>query len=258
MTNNDLPTSSIQKALEIINCFNIKNPSLSLDDMILKLNVPKTTVFRTLTQLEDYGYIKKIIVHGKSQYSLGYAFLEKGQLVKSNLDIRELARSEMIHIRNETNLTVQLAIRENSEAVYIEQFESWRPIRLYPNIGKKAPLYVAACPRVLLAYAEMEEQKYLINNFEYKSFTKHTPTNPDMIKEIIIEIRKNGFSISKGELFEGTIGIAVPIFNNITKEVIASISIVGIESDFEHELSKYINILKTSSLKISDKIKSNI
>jgi len=258
MTNNDLPTSSIQKALEIINCFSIKNPSLSLDEIILKLKVPKTTVFRTLTQLEDYGYIKKIIVDGKSQYSLGYAFLEKGQLVKSNLDIRELARSEMIHIRNETNLTVQLAIRQNSEALYIEQFESWRPIRLYPNIGKKAPLYVAACPRVLLAYTEMEEQLQLISNFEYKSFTKYTPTSPDVIKEILIEIRKSGFSISKGELFEGTIAVAVPVFNKITNEVIAAISIVGIETDFEHELSKYINILKNSSQKISDKIKSNI
>ncbi|MBE1553218.1 IclR family transcriptional regulator [Sporosarcina limicola] len=256
MTTNDLPTSSIQKALEIINCFNSKDSSLFLEEIILKTKVPKTTVFRILTQLEDYAYIKKVLVQGKSQYSLGYAFLEKGELVKSGLDIRELARNEMIHIRNETNLTVQLAIRDNSEAVYIEQFESWRPIRLYPTIGKRAPLYVAACPRVLLAYTESEEQNFLINNFEYKKFTKYTPVNPDLIKEILIEIRKNGYSISKGELFEGTIAVAVPIFNTITKEVIATISIVGIEGDFESELSKYINILKESSEKISDKIKS--
>lgn len=253
MSNNKIQ-SSIQKALEVMDCFTTKSPLLSLEDIMQKIQLPKTTVFRTLTQLENYGYVKKEIINGKSQYSLGYAFLEKGQLVKSTIDIRKLSREQMIYIRNETNLTVQLAVREKEDAVYIEQFESWRPIRLYPTIGKKAPLYVAACPRVLLAYLEEEEREYLLKKFAYKSITKTTPTNPLHIQELLKEIRKNGYSVSKGELFEGTIAIAVPIFNNLTNDVIASLSVIGIESDFEKNISQYIDLLKESSFQITNKI----
>ncbi|WP_298470504.1 IclR family transcriptional regulator [uncultured Psychrobacillus sp.] len=253
MSNNRVQ-SSIQKALEMLDCFTTKSPLLTLEDIMQKIQLPKTTVFRTLTQLEDYGYVKKEIVNGKSHYSLGYAFLEKGQLVKNTIDIRTLSREQMVYIRNETNLTVQLAVREKEEAIYIEQFESWRPIRLYPNVGKKAPLYVAACPRVLLAYMDEKEQGYLLEKFEYKSITKTTPTNPLHIQELLKEIRENGYSISKGELFEGTIAIAVPIFNNLTNDVIASLSVIGIESDFDKNLSRYIDLLKEAAFQIAQKI----
>lgn len=254
MANNPSPSTSIQKALDIINCFTTKHPSLFLEDIVMKVNIPKTTVFRTLVQLEEYGYIKKVILEGKSSYSLGFAFLEKGQLVKSNLGIRELAKSEMLRIREETNLTVQLAIRDHAEAVYIEQFESWRPIRIYPNIGRRAPLYAAACPRVLLAYMDNEEQAILLKGFEFKKFTNTTPIDHETIHNILNEIRRDGFSISKGELFEGTTALAVPIFNPITDEVIASLSIVGMEQDFEQDYENYIDLLQSAAESIANKL----
>lgn len=254
MANNLSPSTSIQKALDIINCFTVKEPSLFLEEIVKKVNIPKTTVFRTLVQLEDYGYINKVTIEGKSSYSLGFAFLEKGQLVKSNLDIRKLAKSEMLEIREKTNLTVQLAIRDHSEAVYIEQFESWRPIRIYPNIGRRAPLYAAACPRVLLAHMDAEEQALLLKGYDFKKFTDATPINQTLILSMLDGIRKDGFSMSKGELFEGTTALAVPIFNPITDEVIASLSIIGMDKDFEHDYEKYIDMLQSAAKSISKKI----
>lgn len=254
MTNNLSSSTSIQKALDIINCFTVKHPSLFLEDIVGKVNIPKTTVFRTLVQLEEYGYINKVIVEGKSSYSLGFAFLEKGQLVKSNLDIRKLAKREMLEVREKTNLTVQLAIRDHAEAVYIEQFESWRPIRIYPNIGRRAPLYAAACPRVLLAYMDADEQGILLKEYDFKKFTEFTPIEYTTILSKLNEIKKDGFSISKGELFEGTTALAVPIFNPITDEVIASLSIVGMDKDFEQDQENYIDMLQAAAKDIANKL----
>lgn len=248
--------SSIERSLDILECFTSKDYSRSLEELTKETKIPKTTVFRTLTYLENYGYIKKESINGKLFYSLGYTFLEKSQLVKDNINIRELAKSEMILLRNDTNLTVQLAIREGTEAVYIEQIESWRPIRLYPSIGKKVPLYVAACPRVLLSNLEMEEQDFLIDRFNYMPVTTYTPISPEKIRSLLFEVKSKGYSMSKGELFVGTFAIAVPVMNPHTGECIAALSIIGLESDFEDEVDKYIKRLKETAESISNKIQS--
>lgn len=252
--NQESKKSSIEKALDIMNCFNDQHPYRSLEEISEETKIPKTTVFRTLTYLEDYGYIKKVPHLGKHLYSLGYTFLAKSELVKTTNDIRDLARNEMVMLRNITNLTVQLAIREEHYAVYIEQVESWRPIRVYPSIGKKAPLHLAACPRVLLAYLENDEQSHLLEKLEYDSHTDHTPIQPTVIQEHLTEIRHSGFSISKGELFEGTMAIAVPVINTYNNETIAALSIIGVNNDFDKEVDKYVTLLKETSAKISSKL----
>lgn len=213
--------------------------------------IPKTTLFRTLVQLEEFGYVQREERQGKSMYSLGFIFLDKSQLVKRNINIREMARDEMIRLRNELNLTVQLAIRHNEEAIYVEQFESWRPIRVFPAIGKRAPLYAAACPRLLLAYLPEAERKWLLSRYQYRSFTEKTVVDPKHVEILMREIIENGFSISEGELFEGTTAVAVPLFDSSSGEVLAALSVIGMTQDFQKDPGNYVTILKEAAARIS-------
>ncbi|WP_163969682.1 IclR family transcriptional regulator [Oceanobacillus halotolerans] len=248
-------SSSIDKALLLLNCFTEKRFNLTLEDLAKQTGIPRSTIFRMLTSLESAGYVKRIKLSNKTWYSLGYAFLEKGLMVHRNLDIREYARESMMALRNELNLNVQLAIQDRLDALYIEQIQSWRPIRLYPSIGRRAPLYAAACPRVLLAYLDEAEQNRILEQSPMKQFTPNTPTDLHDIKNELKKITIHGFSYSYGELFEGTIALAVPVFYPDTKYIIAALSIVGLESDFEEDQSYYISKLKEAALEISGKIK---
>jgi|SRR5690625_613154 len=244
-------SSSVDRALTLLDCFTEKNFYLSLNEITQKSGIPRSTVFRMLTSLETFGYIKNVKVSGKTLYSLGHAFLEKGMLVHRHIDIREYARDYLIELRNELNLTVQLAIRDGLDALYIEQIPSFRSIQLYPAIGRKAPLYSAACPRVLLAFTKDKEREYLLNQYNFRSFTPNTPVELADITKRLKCIRKEKYSISKGELFEGTIAIAVPIFCPHTNEVLAALSVIGLERDFENVIDSYISILQRTAFNIS-------
>lgn len=247
-------SSSVDRALTVLDCFTEKNFYLSLNEITERSGIPRSTVFRMLTSFETLGYIKTVKVSGKTLYSLGYAFLEKGMLVHRHIDIREYARDYMVELRNELNLTVQLAIRDGLDALYIEQIPSFRSIQLYPAIGRKAPLYSAACPRVLLAFMKDKERDHLLSKLEFRSFTPQTPTNLSDINERLERIRKEEYSISKGELFQGTIAIAVPIFCPHTKNVLAALSVIGLESDFENVIHSYVSILQQTAKKISQQM----
>jgi DNA-binding IclR family transcriptional regulator len=248
--------TSVEKAFILLNCFTEKSYHLTLDDIAKITGFPRSTVFRMLTSLESFGYIKKTIISKKTWYSLGYTFLEKGFMVHRNIDIRKYARDAMVDIRNDLNMNVQLAIQDGMEALYIEQIQSWRPIRLYPSIGRRAPLYVAACPRVLLAFLDGPEQDKILEQSNLKKFTSSTPQKIEEVKRLLEEIKERHYSYSYGELFEGTIAIAVPVFYPSTNNVIAALSIVGLETDFEKEYDFYLAKLKKSALEISQKIMS--
>lgn len=250
-------SSSVDKALKLLNCFTEQDYRLTLDDIVEKTEIPRSTVFRMLTSLEDYGYIKETKVSNKTWYSLGYVFLEKGFMVHRNLDIREYAHETMISLRNELNMNVQLAIREGMEALYIDQVQSWRPIRLYPAIGRRAPLYVAACPRILLAFLRPVEQKRILDQVDFQKFTSNSPNSKEEIITILDKIREQHYSYSYGELFEGTIALAVPVFYPSSNNVIAALSIIGLESDFEKDVNAYVPKLQQAAQEISHKIATN-
>jgi IclR family KDG regulon transcriptional repressor len=246
---------SLEKALEIIECFDRKNPWLTLDEISKRTGYSRTTTFRMICSLEKFGYLRRKLTPGGIQFALGWTFLEKANQVTEQLDIRETAKVEMMGLRDETGLSVQLAIRDGMDAVYIEQFESLKPIRLYPQIGRRAPLYSAACPRVLLAFLPQKEQEKLLESFSYNSYTPNTITTPDQIKQELHQIREKGFAISKGELYEGTFAIAVPIYD-YNNSVVAALSLIGLEQDFpEKDLEETIQLLQEKAKIISNKLK---
>lgn len=249
--------SSLEKALHLLNLFTDRHFSLTLEEIAEQSSIPKTTSFRMLASLEEFGYIQKKLNAGKIYYSLGYAFLAKGHIVSNHLDIRDLARNEMRELRDSTDLTVQLAIQDGIYALYIEQFESLSPIRVYPSIGRRVPLYSAACPRVLLAHLSEDEQNHLLSRFDYKEYTTKTLKDGDAVKKNLKEVKESGYSMSKGELLAGTVAIAVPLKNPLTDEVMAALSIIGLESHFTDDLDTYVQLLKNFSNRISGKIKIN-
>lgn len=244
---------SVEKALQVIECFDLRTPSLTLEELSLKTGFPKPTVFRLISSLEKFGYIKRVSQEGQHKFKLGMAFLEKGEIVNSHFDIRELAKQEMLSLRNETGLSVQLAIRDGNEAVYIEQFEALTPFSVYPQIGRRVPLYAAACPRVLLAFLPVEEQQSIIESYSYTSFTPYTKIDHAKVVTELREIKEKGFSISKGELHEGTIAIAVPVFN-VNHTVIAALSVIGMDRNLEQEaLEPLVTRLHECVMKIQQK-----
>lgn len=247
-------SGSVEKALSILEIFTMKNPSLTLDAIAERSGFPKPTVFRMLCSLEKFGYVKRITVDGQMRFKLGMAFMEKSQIVTSDFDIREYSKSELLSLRNETGLSVQLAVRDGDHAVYIEQYESLNPIRVYPQVGRRVPLYAAACPRILLAYLPEEEQDYILGNYQYTSFTPETKISYDSIKKELKDVKAKGYSLSHGELYEGTTAIAVPVFGRL-KEVLGAISMIGMSQDFgPDQLEGFICLLKGTAKRIENNL----
>ncbi|MFJ8066970.1 IclR family transcriptional regulator [Psychrobacillus sp. NPDC096426] len=225
-----MKNKTVVRSMDILNLF-IEHAALTFQDIIELSNIPKTSVYRMLLTLEEMGFIEK---GDDSKYRLGLLFLTYGNLVSSRLDIRQIAYPIMQDLHKELKEAINLIVKQGDEAIYIEKVDIYQKVRLYTAIGRRSPLYAGACSRVLLSFLQDDEIEGYIENVELKPIALGTIINKEQLLESIQYARTSGYTISHSELENHTSAIAAPIFN-FKGEVIAGISIAGIEANYQNE-----------------------
>ncbi len=99
----------------------------------------------------------------------------------------------MKELRDSLGQAVNLIIQDGNDAIYVEKMEGVQPVRVYTAVGRRAPLYAGACPRILLSYFSEEEKRRYIEEVDLKQFADGTIVD----KETIVRSVANG---KKGRL----------------------------------------------------------
>ena len=252
-------SKTIEKGLQLLDLFSDEKPSWRLEEISTYTKIPKATALRILRSFVDYGYLQRTVVERSGVliegdcYSLGMKLLQLGERVANGLEIRQIALPYMKLLQGEFNEAVQLVAREKLEGVYIEKVESTRPVRLYTRVGRMAPLYAGACTRMLLSFLPDEEINEILR-LPMIEFASNTPKTREEVWRYIEETRKYGFTYSISELEEGTVSIAVPIFNH-KGDAEFSISIAGFATSLPKEdIEIYIEPLWRIASQISKNI----
>lgn len=251
-------SKTLRKALSILTLFSEDKPLWTLDEIVEELEIPKTTVFRLLKPFEETGLLQKVSFHQNGYtiqgnvYQLGIRFLELGHIVNSQYEVRNIALPYMRKLKEKLKESVQLVVMDADEAIYIEKVESDNMVRLYTKIGRRAPLYLGACPRILLSFLPDKEIERIISND--LNFEKKSKLSLDELWDSIHTTRQRGFTYSTSELEEGTAAFGTPIFNG-RGEIEASLSIASFSAVLKLDnYSEYIYPMWEVSAEISRKL----
>ncbi|KGR85565.1 MULTISPECIES: IclR family transcriptional regulator [Lysinibacillus] len=227
-------SKTLEKGINILTLFTEEKPSWRLDELAIETDIPKPTLHRFLKTFTDLGVLKRPYVQSGGQlvlsdhYLLGNKLIELGAIAANSIEIRSLAIPYMKMLQQKFDLAVQLSILDETDGLYIEKIESLKPVLLYTRVGRRAPLYAGACSRILLSFQSEEKISEVLQKTR-KKYASGTPVTDEEIFELIEFGKKNGYAYSVSELEEGTVSIAVPIFNS-ERKVEYSISIAGIET----------------------------
>lgn len=252
-------SKTIEKGFQLLELFTQEKPFWRLDEISTFAQIPKPTVHRILKTFVDYGFLQRseiekngVIVEGDT-YSLGLKLMYLGSIVANNLEIRNISLPYMKTLQLKFNEAIQLVARDNDEGVYIEKVESTKSVRLYTKTGRKAPLYAGACTRTLLSFLPDEEITEILKK-PMTIYSSQTPKTTAEVWRYITDNRKNGYAYSDSELEDGTVSIAVPIFNRLN-EVEFSLSIAGFSKSLPRDrVEEFVGPLWEVASKISQKI----
>ena len=217
------PVGVLTKALRVVDLLQDSRFPLSLHEISIQAGINKSTALRLLAHLEDEKYLRR---DEKGGYRLGPKFLRLGSDYNVQVPLRELARESVWELWRVTQETVNLAVLEGLDVVYIDCLESPHDLRLVSNVGMRAILYRTALGKALLAFQPAEQRERLVKSLRFQSFTTHTITSAFELARELDSIRQSGFAVDNEESVMGLRCIAAPILD--TRGIaVAAISISG-------------------------------
>jgi DNA-binding IclR family transcriptional regulator len=211
----------VAKALHTLIVLGEAEQDLSLAELCTRINIPKTTLFRYLQTLVEYGFVNYNLATDK--YSLGLKVWSLGQIAWSRTRLHELARDHMHRLREEFDETVNLGMLDGREVVYLGMAESHRALRMHAQLGGRDPVYSTSLGRAILAFLpESEWSRHLPSRLT--PMTSRTVTTLAALRAILLESRQRGYALDDGENEENACCIGAPILDEHNRPI-AAISI---------------------------------
>lgn len=196
---------AVQRTLAIFDCFSSERTSLTLQEIADRIRLPKSTTFRFVQSLDDAGYLVRL---GDQAYCLSFRFTRLAGLVKSTLDIREIAREPMVELAKKANETVTLNIVSDGHRVCIEVIHTPSPLMSVTKPGERVRLSDGATAKVLMAYLGRKDLHDALTHASRATGRKRAELGAELVL-----IRKQGYAVTHGERVLGLTAISAPIID---------------------------------------------
>ena len=126
-----------------------------------------------------------------------------------------------------THETVNLAILENDQLVYIDRIESVEPLRIGLEIGRGYSAHCTALGKAWLAFLPDEEfEAFLVRQKDLERLTTATIIDKEGLRTEIYKIRREGVALEREEYRQGIHCVAAPGFN-YNGRIAAAVSVSG-------------------------------
>lgn len=175
------------------------------------LGLPKPTIHRLFTTLEDEGFLQKDI-DGRA-YSPGRRLRAMATGVLSSLRIRAARLAVLRKLSETIGETCNIALPDRDSMIYMERVETEWPLRIQLPVGTTVPFYCTASGKMYLSTLPKSHLTRYITSETLAENTPNTITSPEVLIEQIGVIRAQGYSVDNEEFMLGMIAVAVPILD---------------------------------------------
>jgi DNA-binding IclR family transcriptional regulator len=201
------PTAKVFALLDLL----AQRNSARLTDLATALGVPKTTLYRITSQLEQLGYLQR--------EPDGRHLTIAPRLAKLSADIlgasARLAPRHAILEALSARLgeSCSLGIRIGHQIVYLDDVTAPSPLSFSFGTGQRVPLHCTSTGKLYLAHMISEEFDRFLKHQELRAYTANTITDPQKLRDELQYIVRNGCAYSHGEYVVGVIGAAAPVID---------------------------------------------
>jgi IclR family pca regulon transcriptional regulator len=219
-------SQSLERGLAILSAFRSGRPLLGVSELAREVGLSRSTAHRYIATLTSLGYLQQD--PPTRRYRLGPRVLDLGFSAINSMDLREVAAPHLQALSDETGHTVNMAILDGADIVYIERCRTsqrgQRDIDLNLHVGSRLPAYCTSMGKVLLAHLDPERQRAVLDDVQFTQRGPNTLTARDELLLELVRVRQAGVAVNNEELAYGLRSIAAPIRGQ-SGEVVAAINL---------------------------------
>jgi IclR family transcriptional regulator, KDG regulon repressor len=211
---------SVNRAIDILELLN-RERSLGITQISQAVGLEKTTVFRLLQTLCARGYVRQDL--STQMYSETMKLFGMGVQMVDAHGLLKKARPHIEALAMETKETVNLAVLDGRNIVYVDKVESTEVIKADLGVGRSFPAYATSLGKSILSLLKDDQLEALYQGETFIPLTSETVSGLDDLKEQIREIRICGYASDDEELVNGLSCVAAAV-RNFKGEPLAALS----------------------------------
>jgi DNA-binding IclR family transcriptional regulator len=218
--NSSTPGSTVtSRALALLGAFDEHHRRLTLTELAERAALPMPTAHRLLGELVAWGALTRTTT---GHYAVGRRLWDLGLLAPVQTGLRELASPYLHDLYGATLATVHLAVRDDTEVLYVDRLAGHASVPVVSSIGSRLPLHSTGVGKVLLAHAPGDVQQRVLSDLP--RITPYTITQPGLLRRQLGRVQRDGYAVTTEEMSLGACSIAVPIRRGA--DVVAALGIV--------------------------------
>jgi DNA-binding IclR family transcriptional regulator len=197
---------------------------LTVEAAAEQLRVSTTTSYRYFKKLTRAGLITPVSGAG---YTLGPAIIQMDRLIQSGDPMLNGARGVMIELAGHAaeGSTVLLCRLFHDRVMCVHQIMGRGPQEpVSYERGRLMPLYRGATSKIILAHLRPRTLKALFAHDAEEIAGAGLGASWEELRRNLAAIRREGVSVSHGEIDPGRVGVAAPIFDK-DRAVLGSLSV---------------------------------
>ena len=244
---------AVGKALETLELLQLRQESMTLDEIARQVQLSKTSVFRLLRTLEVAQYV---VTSGWGKYSLAPGV----QAIVSTQWLARLLRTATPRLHDLTrdlHETASMAALFDNRIEVIAVIESPHTVRMSNVVGHILPPNASSMGKAITAFQTEERREKLLRSHGIYRFTDHTVADECELGREWERVRLEKFAVDREESVYDGVCFAVPIFGE-AGAVNAAISLSLPKSrlrNAEHE-AVVVKALTTAATQIAADLRS--
>lgn len=198
---------SLDRGLSVIRAFGEESPELTLSDVARSTGLTRAAARRFLLTLVELGYVR---TDGR-RFALRPRVLELGYSYLSALSLPQVAEPHMERLVAHVSESCSLSVLDDTDVVYVGRVPMKRIMTVSISVGTRFPAYATSMGRVLLSHQDDAWQEAYLARAVLQPLTRHTVTDPDLLRTLLTRVRRHGHCLVDQELEDGLRSIAVPV-----------------------------------------------
>lgn len=204
----DLPPSMIERMTLILDAFDGRAARLTLEEIVCRTQLPRSTVHRILDQLVKLDWVE----HASFGYYLGRRArgLDGGD-GGGHSQIREAAAPLLHELHLQTGMVVHLSVLDGRDIVYLDKVGGRFAAAIPSRVGGRARAHSTAGGKAMLAWIDPERVDALFSA-TLPRCTENTIAEIGVLHQELNRIRqRRGLAFERGESARGLACVAAAI-----------------------------------------------
>jgi len=244
---------TLTKGLQLMEALSRSAGSRGISELAKELSLTKSNVHRLMQTLIASGYVRKD--EATERYLLSSKLWRLSRLGQPLYGLREIVRPVLRVAVEKTSDSVLFAVVEGDEMLIVDHVETKSVVRVYFSMGQVIRVDEPVVPGKGLTALQMVALAYLSFGRTSEGVSKkRAVVNPWVSDGRLVQIRKDGFGVSRGSWLKDVNAVVVPVFD-IDQKFVGVLSCFGPESRLtESRFAPIARILAQLALQIRDRL----